>query len=194
MQRALWEKDVAKGLGIRQRMLAEIRLKHLTRGEDWTTINETGTIEYTLPGARKLCALLKLDPSVLDEKKTGEDSHVAGAGVPDSCGGSGKGSSPVFRSLLIVRIKVPNKNNVLAWLVGGTTAQRVRVKDKTKLRLKEWVKCRHVEADLWEMVGKGEPDERASEGVLPGAREAARKEGRGEVSAEGSGAGEKGES
>jgi hypothetical protein len=163
------EGELVSRLGLARKRVRDVRASLLVRGDDWNHIG--GVVRYSEAGQKKLLDALNvspasapLDPPAVPDGFVGVPPAVDGPFLSRPLGylapkksEEPSGAPPPAAALkpageedLVVTRKFLNRAIVQARF--GKTLMRVRVKDSRKLVPGMFIRCQHIEKDLWKMT------------------------------------------
>lgn len=141
MKAPVSEADLAKRLGLPRPTLRKIRADKLQEGKEWA--EEGGEVHLTLQGGKKVLEAVGAFQGA--EKKAGDVEQLLGLSVKDEL------------LVLTVEGRTRNRHIVMAWVddpAPRAELVRVQVRDNRNFVEGMRVRARHVEEDLWELVGR----------------------------------------
>ncbi len=148
------ESELVSRLGLARKRVRDVRAAALVRGDDWT--HTGGMVRYSEEGQKKLLAALSVPPDgaavpppAAPAAPAAAPEHLAPKKTEEPAPAEGE-PKPGDAHELVVTKKFLNRAIVQARF--GKTLVRVRVKDSRKLVSGMFIRCQHIEKDLWKMT------------------------------------------
>ena len=144
------ETRLARVLGAPRKTVRELREELLLEGGEWGLVG--GEIRLSDMGARKL--LKKLGAA--KEHAEGLLRAAGGQGGQEEAAGASEAKEPDGDVLEVSHV-TRNRHIVMCWLnepAAHADLVRVQVRDSKNFAEGQRIRCRHVEEDLWELVGR----------------------------------------